>query len=112
MAKPVTRAYSRYALDAIRLLGRQIRSGRIERKMTAQDLAARAGISRALLHRIEQGDPGSSIGAFLEVAAIVGVPLFDADRASLAGRVQDAGNRLVLLPKAVRRPMTAPRDDF
>jgi transcriptional regulator with XRE-family HTH domain len=112
MTKPATRAYGRYALEAIQLLGRQIRSGRIERKMTARELAERAGISRALLHRIERGDPGSSIGAFLEAAAIVGVPLFDADRSSLAGRVQDAGARLALLPKAVRSPTTAPRDDF
>jgi transcriptional regulator with XRE-family HTH domain len=112
MAKPADRAYSRYALDALALLGRLIRMGRIDHRMTAEDLAQRAGISRGLLHRIERGDPGAAIGAVLETAAIVGVPLFEADRGALAERVRGAGERLSLLPKAVRPAKTAVRDDF
>ena len=112
MSKPAHRAYSRYAIDAIELLGQLIRIGRIERKMTASDLAARAGISRDLLHRIERGEPGCSIGAVFETAAIVGAPLFGAERSELTGRIRDTDSRLALLPKAVRKKPLAVRDDF
>jgi len=40
-------------------------------------LASRAGISRALLRRIERGDPSCSIGVVFEVATIGGSSLFD-----------------------------------
>ena len=112
MAKPTDRSYSRYALEAIELLGQLVRINRIERKMTAHDLAERAGISRALLHRIERGDPGCSIGAVFECAAVVGVPLFESEQKSLAGRIRDADGRLALLPKAARRTTRVVRDDF
>ena len=52
MAKPNQRTYSRYSLDALKLLGGLIRSGRIEAKLTTQELAERVGISRGLLSRI------------------------------------------------------------
>lgn len=94
------------------LLGQLIRTGRIERRMTAQELAERAGISRALLHRIERGDPGSSIGAVFEAAAVAGVPLFETERGATTLSVRDAGARLALMPKAVRRKPRAISDDF
>ena len=112
MPKPVDRAYSRYASEAVELLGQLIRIGRIERKMTAQDLAERAGISRGLLHRLERGDPSCSIGAVFETAAIVGVPLFEGESVALTGRIQDARGRLALLPQAARRTTRVVRDDF
>lgn len=62
MPKSTTRYYSRYSRDALTLLGSLIRSARKERKLTAQDVAERAGISRGLLRRIEQGDPKCGIG--------------------------------------------------
>ncbi|MEQ9860538.1 helix-turn-helix domain-containing protein [Pectobacterium cacticida] len=46
MAKPSTRTYSRYSRDAARLLGLMIRTARIERKLTVEELAERAGVSR------------------------------------------------------------------
>ncbi len=63
MAKPLSRTYSRYSRDAAELMGKLIRLGRTERKLTAQDLADRAGISRGLLQRIEKGDLKCEIGA-------------------------------------------------
>jgi len=80
--------------------------------MTAQALSERAGISRGLLHRIERGESGCSIGAVFEAAAIVGVPLFEGERSSLVGRVSDVEGRLALLPKAARRARRAVKDDF
>ena len=76
MAKPAHRAYSRQNLEALELLAQMIRVGRIDRKMSAQEMADRAGISRPLLRRIESADPSCAIGSVFEVAVIAGVPLF------------------------------------
>ena len=78
MAKLPTRAYSHYSRDAVSLLGQLVRRARIERRITAAELAERAGLSRGLVQRIEKGDPGCAIGAVFEAAAVVGVRLFDA----------------------------------
>jgi transcriptional regulator with XRE-family HTH domain len=75
------RGCSQHSRHALVLLGRKIRLGRKTQGMTAQQLAERAGISRGLVQRIERGDPGSHIGAVFEVAAIVGVRLFDTEDA-------------------------------
>ena len=70
MVKPASRPYSQYSLNALELLGHLVHEERVAKALTAADLAARAGISRALLARIERGDPGCSIGAVFEVATI------------------------------------------
>ena len=112
MSKPATRAYSRYAREAVSLLGSMIRMSRIERKMTIAGLAERAGISPGLVHRIEMGDMGCSIGAAFEVAAIVGVRLFDAESDTLRPHLARAQDRLALLPKAARQPTMVLHDNF
>jgi transcriptional regulator with XRE-family HTH domain len=89
-----------------------IRNARVERKMTIADVAERAGVSRGLVHRIENGDMGCSIGAAFEVAAIVGVRLFDAEPTTLTRHLGMARDKLALLPKAVRRSPEAVKDDF
>jgi DNA-binding XRE family transcriptional regulator len=111
MAKP-TRAYSRYGRDAALLLGQLIRLARIGRKLTHEQLAERAGVSRGLLHRIEKGDPGCAIGAVFEVAAIVGVRLFDADQSALATGIAANTATLALLPQSIRRSSKPVKDDF
>ena len=73
------RTYSRYAREAVTLLGNLIRVNRIELRLSVQELAERVGISRDMMQRIEQGDPRCGIGLVIEAAAIVGVPLFGAD---------------------------------
>ena len=83
------RTYSRYAQEGLGLFGKSIRLGRMERRLTAQELAERIGVSRSTLQRIEKGDPKVEIGLMFEAASIVGVKLFDADEKSiisLAGR--------------------------
>ena len=112
MSKPENRAYSRYSLEALSLLGQMIRAGRIERKITGEELASRAGISRSLLQRIEKGDPGCTIGAVFEAAAIVGVPLFETDRERLSAHRVTTAEILRLLPQMARRPKRAVKDDF
>jgi transcriptional regulator with XRE-family HTH domain len=108
------RAASRHARDALALLGNSIRAARIAGGLRMEDIAERAGISRGRLRRIENGDPGAAIGAVFEVAAILGVPLFEVERGRLAGEIAHQKERLRLLPTAARQPRrSAPvKDDF
>lgn len=112
MLKTKTRAYSRYSHKAVALMGNMIRLYRKERKLTAQDLADRAGISRTTLQKIEKGDMKCEIGIVFEVAALVGVRLFDADSTSLdtlEGRIKD---KIALLPTSIRLSKRHINDDF
>lgn len=112
MPKPAIRTTSRYAAEAITYLGRFVREARIARKETAQQLAERAGISRGLLQRIERGDPGCSIGAAFEVAALSGIRLFNFDRERLAANNESLARTLTLLPRAARPSKSEVKDDF
>ncbi len=112
MPKSITRTYSRYSREAVALLGALIREARNERKLTAQELAERAGISRGMLQRIENGNLKCEIGAVFEVAAIVGVKLFEADDGALTKYLNQTREKLALLPKSVRKKSKAVRDDF
>ena len=112
MPRPSTRAFSRYRRDAAALLGALIRRARLERKMTAAQLAERAGLSRGPIQRIEKGDPGCAIGAAFEAAAIVGVRLFDADQTALSGLIETNRTILTLLPQSARAARIEAKDDF
>ena len=108
----IRRPVSPYASDAVTLLGQLIRKSRVESKRKAVDVTERAGISRGLLRRIETGDPGCTIGAVFEVAAIVGVRLFDAERTALSGAVKANREIMTLLPKSACSPRIEVNDDF
>ena len=112
MGKRRTTSYSHYAREATELLGHLVHNARIRQKMTVTDLAERAGISRGLVHRIERGDMGCSYGAVFEVAAIVGVRLFEAEPTTLTRYLNMAREQLTLLPSAARRSAGTFRDDF
>jgi transcriptional regulator with XRE-family HTH domain len=106
------RTYSRYTREAATLLAKQIQLGRKQRKWTEHDLADRAGISRATLQKIEKGDLSVAVGLVLEVAALVGVALFDEERGSLASHIARTGDKLALLPSAVRKRRRSVDDEF
>ncbi len=106
------RAYSKYAVEAILLLGQQIKLGRKKRKWSEQNLADRAGISRATLQKIEAGEMSPSIGLVFEVAALVGITLFEQDNRSLAARLDLTQSKIALLPKRIRKQEKAVDDDF
>lgn len=112
MANTTTRSYSRLTRQALNYLGALVRAGRIEKKMNMQELAERVGISRDMLYRIEKGDPRCEIGAVFELAAIVGVPLFEADAKAVQLRHQELSARLALMPKAVHSSRKDVVDDF
>ncbi len=112
MAKPANRAYSRQNLEALELLAQMIRAGRIGRKMSAQEMADRAGISRPLLRRIESADPSCSIGSVFEVATIAGVPLFGGEPDRLQTQRAALTEKLSLLPQRARKPKRVIHDEF
>ncbi|MDZ7663990.1 MAG: helix-turn-helix domain-containing protein [Desulfotignum sp.] len=112
MPKSIPRTYSRYSRDAVELIGALIREARTERKLTARELADRAGISRGMLQRIEKGHPKCEIGAVFEAAAIVGIQLFEADDRALAQHLRHTREKLALLPKSVRRTSKPVHDEF
>jgi len=112
MSKPAPRTRSGYSRDAMALLAQMIRRARLERKMTAAELAERVGVSRGVIQRIEQAEPGCAIGAVFEAAAVLGLRLFDASPADLAQHLATHGQVLTLLPLSARPPAKAVKDDF
>jgi transcriptional regulator with XRE-family HTH domain len=112
MVKPISRPYSQYSLHGLELLGLLVHEARINKALTTTDLAARAGISRSLLQRIERGDPNCSIGAVFEVATICGVPLFNEDQRELNANLLNQREKLALLPKSVRVHLKEVNDNF
>jgi len=106
------RTYSRYTREAAALLAKQVQLGRKQRKWTEHELADRAGISRATLQKIEKGDLSVAIGLVFEVAALVGVVLFDEARASLVSHIARTNDKLALLPRSVRKRRKSVDDEF
>ena len=106
------RTYSRYTREAASLLAKQVKLGRKQRKWTEHELADRAGISRATLQKIEKGDLSVAIGLVFEVAALVGVALFDKERTVLAAHITRTDDTLALLPSAVRKRRKPVDDEF
>src|SRR5438309_127801 len=87
-------AYSRYALAAIRHLGQLVRLKRIERRITGEEFADRLGVARGTVQRLERGDPKVALGIAFEACTLLGIPLFEEDRARLTARVSDTAERL------------------
>jgi DNA-binding XRE family transcriptional regulator len=112
MPKSIPRTYSRYSRDAAALLGALIREARNARKLTAQELADRAGISRGLLQRIEKGNLKCEIGAVFEVATIVASNCLMPMKPWLNEILRQTKEKLALLPKSVRKKQKAVNDDF
>lgn len=60
---------------ALVALGDRLRARRHELGVSAVDTAEAAGVSRVTLHRIENGNPSVTIGAYLNVATALGLQL-------------------------------------
>ena len=106
------RTYSQYAREAAALMGEQIKLGRKQNRWTEQNLADRAGISRATLQKIENGAMSSAIGLVFEVASLVNVKLFEADSMPLAKHIEHTKDKIALLPQRIKVKHKAVRDDF
>jgi transcriptional regulator with XRE-family HTH domain len=106
------RTYSKYAKEATFLLGQQIKLARKKRKWSEADLAERAGISRATLQKIEAGVMSPAVGLVFEVAALVGVVLFEQDIQRIESGIDLTQSKIALLPKRIRAETKAADDDF
>ena len=78
----------------LRTMGENLKLARLRRKINADQLAERAGISRKRLWQIEKGDPSVAMGAYFQVLFALGL---DKDFLKLAAddelgrKLQDAG---------------------
>jgi len=52
-------------------IGENIKLARKRRKLTTEQVAERAGIHRATLHRVEKGDPTVAIGLYFNVLRVL-----------------------------------------
>ena len=94
MPLPVKRALSK--------LGADIKSARLRRRITTTLMAERAFIARSTLQKVEQGDPGVSLGVYATVLFILGLSeriadLADTGTDSVGLQLEDAR-----LPRRVR----------
>lgn len=113
MSSPSSRAYSRYTLEALRLFGKEIELARKAKKITAEALSEKCGVSRATLRKIERGEATTEIGIAFEAAAVVGIRLFGSENAqSLREAFSRSGDKAALLPQRVRLKGTKVDDAF
>lgn len=97
--------------QALRRLGRNIRTARLRRRWRLEDVAERMGVSRFTVADVERGKPGTSMAAYLGALWVLG--LLD-QLAEVADPDRDAEGKAL---EAARQPGQAPRrrrldDDF
>lgn len=82
--------------------------------MSQAELAERAGISRTTAQAALRGKPQVAMGVMFEVAAVLGVPLFNMESGDprLADYRSLLQARLALLPKHVHPPKAGIDDEF
>lgn len=84
-------------------LGERLHLARLRRRYSAESVAVRAGITRVTLARVEKGDTGTSMGAYVAVLRVLGL---QSDIDGIA-RDDQLGRKLQDLDMSVGR--TAPR---
>ena len=91
-------------ISALRKLGQDINDARRRRRITAQLMAQRAGLSRSTIGKIEKGDPTTSMGNYGAVLFVLGMEkrlsdLVDSMHDLVGRRLEDEN-----LPQRVRLP--------
>lgn len=91
------------ASHAIRKLGRDLRSARLKRRISTEDMTARINASRATLWRLERGDPTVSLGVL--ATALFVLQLHDRLANVASANTDELGLQLVAdqLPQRIRR---------
>ncbi|AMN48009.1 XRE family transcriptional regulator [Steroidobacter denitrificans] len=54
-------------------LGERLRLARKRRKLSNAVVGQRAGVSRTTVYKVEAGDPGATLGAYVRVLAVLGL---------------------------------------
>lgn len=91
-------------IKVLQKLGQDINDARRRRRITAQLMAERAGLSRSTIGKIEKGDPTTSMGSYGAVLFVLGMEkrlgdLVDSMHDLVGRRLEDEN-----LPKRVRIP--------
>ena len=91
-------------ISALRKLGQDINNARRRRRITAQLMAERSGLSRSTIGKIEKGDPTTSMGSYCAVLFVLGMEkhlrdLVDSKHDIVGRRLEDEN-----LPLRVRIP--------
>jgi transcriptional regulator with XRE-family HTH domain len=61
------------SLEILKTVGENLKLSRLRRKLSAAQVAERAGISRDTLRQIEKGSPGVAIGICCQVLFVLGM---------------------------------------
>jgi transcriptional regulator with XRE-family HTH domain len=94
--------------DLLRRFADRLRLARLRRRLSAKQVAERAGMSPMTLRSLEQGGSGVTIGAYLSVMQVLGIEK-DID---LLGKADPLGRELqdAQLPARARTPMREPAE--
>ncbi len=60
-------------INTLKILGENIKTARLRRKISMEQIAERAGISRATVWAVEKGSPSVSIGTYAQILFILGL---------------------------------------
>lgn len=104
MPKPSTTLYPS-SIKALKALGQRIKDARLRRHFSAETVAARSGMTRQTLSKIESGNPSVTMGNYFQVLVVLGLDKDMADVAAddiLGRRLQDAE-----LPRRLRAPVAS-----
>lgn len=96
-APPITDAVG----EKLRGLGERIRAHRKALRVSAASTAEAAGMSRVTLHRIEQGEPSVTMGAYLNAMAVLGLDFGIAELTGPGAEIGD-GERRGWVPASIR----------
>lgn len=110
MAQALTEQLPHEVLKHLGELGHRIRTARVRRRMSTEELAQACGIGRRTLYRIEGGESGIALGTFLSVLWKLG--LLDTLGGVAHPDVDDHGKILEAASRPQRVRATALDNDF
>lgn len=61
------------AMNTLVILGENIKTARLRRKISMEQIAERAGISRATVWAVEKGSPSVAMGTYMQILFVLGL---------------------------------------
>lgn len=97
----MAKAYTNQTRAVAQALGAQVAAARRKRRWSAARVAEQAGVDLKTLRKVERGDPSVAFGTALDVAVLVGVPLFSSNPSEVAILAESLVDRAALLGERV-----------
>jgi transcriptional regulator with XRE-family HTH domain len=66
-------AFAPSSVRQLHALGERLQLARLRRRYSAATVAARAGVTRMTLYKVEKGDPSVSMGTYVNVLRVLGL---------------------------------------